>query len=667
MPLTLETPVSALPGVGPKREAALRDLGVATIGDLLWHVPTRYEDRRTVVPIADIASYPEDGEIVVSGTVESVGIRRSGNNGKLYIATVEVADDTATVPVVFFGGFRSFSNLRESARIALYGVPQRKNIGRGELFEFVSPEYVIFKEGEGIPAEWARLVPVYPTTAEVPRNWLSKLIFRVATATDLEISDELPERIRTARSLPSLREALRGIHAPRTPEEAGASRRRLAYQELFDAQKKIRDSLRVREGLHASPLASGREALERFLSSLPFELTDAQKNAAREISDDLARTCPMRRLLHGDVGSGKTVVALAAVAQCVGAGRQAAILVPTTILSAQFFRACEAFLATQGVRVAELRGGASRAARAAVLEAVARGEIDVLVGTHALLEEDVHFASLGLLVVDEQHRFGVRQREALAARGCAPHVLTMSATPIPRTLCMALYGDIDVSAIHEKPKSRKPVATKIVSDNHIGELYAFLTERAKRGDRCFWVCPLIGEADDDESASVGARAAHIEKNTQTLAVDRLHGAMSSDEKRAAIARFDVGETHVLVSTTVVEVGVDVPDAAIMVVEGATRFGLSQLHQLRGRVGRGSRAGICILLDSARNLSCNRRMEIMLETDDGFRIAEEDLRIRGAGEIAGLRQHGFGSFRVADLSRDADLLTQARDDVASLEG
>lgn len=665
MALSCNDPVSTLSGVGPKRALALSKLGIGTIGDLLWHMPLRYEDRRYVVSIAEIAAGEQSS---IAGVVESVSVRRSGGNSKLYIATVEVADSSASASVVLFGGVGSFGRLREGMGMALYGTPEERSVGRKKFLEFASPEYVTYRASDGVPADWCRIVPIYPTTADISRTWLSKLIFAAATSPSLQADDEVSGEVLHKRNLPTLLDALHGIHAPVSFEEIESSRRRLAYGEFFAVQKKIRAAASRNIGLKAYPLSSGSDLSERFVASLPFDLTGAQKNAIDEISRDIDRNVPMRRLLHGDVGSGKTVAALAAVARCVGAKRQAAILVPTTVLSGQFFGECVKYLKPLGIRCAELRGGVSKRDRTALLDGLVRGEIDVLVGTHALMEKDVEFQSLALVIVDEQHRFGVRQREALYSRGgegLLPHVLTMSATPIPRTLCMAIYGDIGMSAIREKPACRKPAVTRIMSDNHIGELYVFLSDRLGRGDRCFWVCPLIGCEDDDdekdEKSSVMARAADIEKRAPSLRVERLYGSMSGDEKISAVARFASGESNMLVSTTVVEVGVDVPDAGIMVVEGASRFGLSQLHQLRGRVGRGSRAGVCILLDTAANLSANKRLSIMLETDDGFRIAEEDLKMRGAGELAGLRQHGFSAFKAAELPQDADLLTFAMED------
>lgn len=401
--------------------------------------------------------------------------------------------------------------------------------------------------------------------------------------------------------------------------------------------------------------------------ALPFDLTDGQEGAMRDIARDLDAESPMRRLLHGDVGSGKTVVAVCAAARCAFAGHQTAILVPTAILGEQFASVCERYLAPIGVRSALLRGGASRIERASVIDGASSGEISVVVGTHALFEDDVRFRSLALVVIDEQHRFGVTQREVLASRapeGTMPHTLLMSATPIPRTLSMAFYGDIDVSAIRGRPKGRKPVVTKAVSSNHIGELAAYIEQLCQKGGKCYWVCPSVDS--DGALASVARRADEMARLAPSLSIGVVHGAMSASEKNAAIASFASGEVDLLVATTVIEVGVDVPDATMIVIEDACRYGLSTLHQMRGRVGRGGQIGMCVLLDSARSLSGDPRINVMIATDDGFRIAEEDLRTRGGGDAASTRQHGFSCLRAADLSRDADLLEMARDDAAEGE-
>jgi ATP-dependent DNA helicase RecG len=655
-----QDPLNKLDGVGPGRESALAGLGLYTVEDLLFHMPTRYEDRRRAVPIADLVP---DESAVVFGTVRSLSVRRAAGRN-LHIATFEVEDDFSAVSVVLFGGFRSFYSLKDGVRIALCGRPDVK----GASLEFQSPDYALLKRGSSeMPPGFDRILPIYPTVKGLPRRWLANLIFSCVTSPDLLPEDPIPEDILARRGLVSLRDALRGVHAPDVPEDVRRSMARLAYGELYEIQKKIFAARAARERTSALQLAHGADMAERFERSLPFELTESQRRAIGEICRDMAGCRPMSRLLHGDVGSGKTAAALSAAAMCAGAGAQTAILVPTTVLSAQFFSEASKYLAPVGIACSELRGGMGARERKDLLLRLADGKIDVIVGTHAMLEDDVVFKSLGLVVIDEQHRFGVRQRERIAGRSEGVHVLMMSATPIPRTLCMALYGDVDTSEIRGGPSCRKPVVTKVLSDNYVGDLYKFIASRVQAGCGCYWVCPLIGGdcgQECDDRSSVLSRASDIEKNIPGVKVERMYGSMKPDEKRSVMERFSSGESGILVSTTVIEVGVDVERAGVMVIESASSFGLSQLHQLRGRVGRGSRAGVCILLDGARNIKNSPRLRIMTDTCDGFLIAEEDLRLRGAGDVAGTRQHGLLNLRFADFPRDSALLEAAREDAGA---
>lgn len=627
-------------------------------------MPFRYEDRRFVTPLAEISG---EGPSVAGGIVGSLRIRPTRRRN-VFAAAFDLDDGTASVGVVVFGARNALLGLSEGRKVLLYGRPVKRD---GE-YVFPSPEYTLCSENGTPPPGWDRIVPIYPTTAGLARKTLASLIRSCVTSDSLVLCDPLPEALLKKYSFPSLDEALRGIHIPSCQEEIERSEKRLAYQEFFELQKALW-ALRKRVFALESPnLARGGAMRRRFMEALPFEPTDAQRRAVAEIAEDLSRSRPMRRLLQGDVGCGKTIVALGALAQAVGAGFRAAVLVPTTVLSGQFRRACERHLSPVGVRCAEVLGGMSEKARASLRRALEDGEVDVVVGTHALLEEWLSFDRLGLVVIDEQHRFGVAQRERMADKGRTPHLLAMSATPIPRTLCMALYGEIDSTVIAELPSSRKPVTTKIVSDNHIDELYAFLEERVASGGRCYWVCPYIGDEKRGEEGASGdesvlSRASHMRKTLRGVRVETLHGRLSAEEKRASVARFASGECDVLVSTTVIEVGIDVPEANLIVVESASGFGLSQLHQLRGRVGRGEAPGICILLDRAANIRGNRRLAVLKECSDGFAIAEKDLEMRGPGEIAGFRQHGELSFRVADVRRDADVMRLAVRDAAEMFG
>jgi ATP-dependent DNA helicase RecG len=691
-------------------------MGINTVGDLLFHLPYRYEDRRLRTPISALFDNPEaeGGRArchVVSGRVGNLQIRPTRRKN-VHIASFEIRDSTGSAGAVIFGGPRAFWGLRDGVSVILYGAPLMK----GGAPEFENPDWAILEDdGTIVSAEllnWSKIVPIYPTVKGLPRKQLAAIIYNCATSPHLVLNDPLPREILKKHAFPPLPVAIRGVHAPESPEEIEISRRRLAYQELYGIQKKILENSAKRKTRGAVPLEAVG-AVRSLAETLPFDLTASQKSAVREISADMRKNRPMYRLLQGDVGTGKTIVSVCAIAQCVKSGCQAAVLVPTTVLSAQFFASCVKYLSPLGIRCAELTGGAPAKERALFLASLASGRTDVAVGTHALLGDDVEFSALGLVIIDEQHRFGVLQRERIENRhfskgdARAPHTLMMSATPIPRTLSLALYGDIDVTVIAGNPFSGpgcQAVMTKIVSDNHIGDVYRFLADTVKAGKKCFWVCRRVGEADageetgsddssyqfeikglkgealkpvlttaephhkqpiDSELVSVMSRARDIALEIPFARVGCLYGKMSQEEKNTAIAKFSGSEaeiTEILVSTTVIEVGVDTPDASVIVIEGASGYGLSQLHQMRGRIGRGGGGGVCILLDSVGNIKKNGRLGILKNCADGFRIAEEDLKARGAGELDGLRQHGDVPLKAADLLRDSDLLEQARTDL-----
>ena len=651
--MKLSDPVSGLRGVGPGRSRLLSNLGVETVEDLLYHLPRRYEDRRFVTAISGLKS---GVPAVVKGTIRNFSERPSRKRN-LRIAFFEVSDASGEIRVVLFGGPRGFFHVAEGRSVFLYGAA---SVADDNGLELVNPEYAVRSQNEG-PPPWLRLWPIYPATKGLSASWLAALIHSCAVSSDLVLDDVLPPQLIEKYSFPGIKEAFRGIHAPESPDEAECARNRLAYQELYENQLGFTARERKRLAVKAKPMAAGMDFERRFIESLPFEPTESQQHAIRDIAADMDREIPMHRLVIGDVGSGKTAVAAAAAARCAGAGYQAAILVPTTILADQFFAFCERYLTEAGARVAKISGGMRQSERDEFLWKLRDGEIDVVVGTHAMLGDGIAFRSLGLLVIDEQQRFGVRQRDRLASPDRGVHVLMTSATPIPRTLRMAFYGDIAYTQISSRPDKGR-ILTKLVSDNHVAELYRFIEEKITRSnERCYWVCPRIGEAGDEDS-SVASRARDIEKNLRGVRVEVLTGAMSGEEKTRVMERF-AASPGILVSTTVIEVGVDVQGANIMIVESAASYGLSQLHQIRGRVGRGNLGGICILLDAAKNLSGNKRLELLAECDDGFRIAEEDLRIRGAGEYLGVRQHGDEAFRVADMARDEKWFLAARDDAA----
>lgn len=652
----LSDPIQELNGVGPKRKAALASLGIAFVEDLLFHMPMRYEDRRTATPIERLVP---DKTAIVRGTLESINRRKAHGRRNLWITTAEVRDATGSVAVVWFGGWTIDMTAHEGRSVVLCGTPTIKD----RSLEIASPEYKILPDDPDealLPdAEWNRIVPIYPTTEGLPRKWLARIVYECATSPDLQAVEGVPEPLLAKRKLLPLRDALRGIHNPASRQEIIEARKSLVYREFFALQEALWEARARRAARGAPSLAAGNSEQERFLRSLNFELTPSQREALNEISADLDREIPMTRLLQGDVGSGKTVVALASAAKALGAGRQVAILAPTTVLSAQLQAGCERYLTPLGFTCLEITGGMSASDRKDLLTRVGRNEPLVLTGTHALLEEGVVFGNLGLAIIDEQHRFGVMQRSLLRGKNDRAHALMMSATPIPRTLCLTLYGDIDSSVIKGKPQGRRPVATKVVDARRVDEIYRQMRKEVASGGRCYWICPLIG----DENDGVLARAKDIARRLPGIAVATLHGGMPPGEKKSVMTRFAAGEDQIVVSTTVVEVGVDVPEASFITIESASNFGLSQLHQLRGRVGRGERRGVCLLLDDTQKNGTNERLAILEKCDDGFAIAEADLNLRGAGELTGLRQHGEAEFRVASFTKDIRLLEWAKEDVA----
>jgi ATP-dependent DNA helicase RecG len=650
--------VSALRGVGHRRGRLLEVLGIKNIGDMLYHLPNRYEDRRSVTSAYRLM---EGKAAVVSGKIGNFSTRIARSRS-VNIATFTVSDDSGEAYVVLFGGSRKFGQICDGDAIYLYGVP---SVSSKNFFEFKNPEYFIC-DAYGSAPSWLRLWPVYPTTKGLPRSWLANAIYGCVMSQELSLDDPLPPRIIERYSFPSLKEAFKGIHAPSDTGDIQRARDRLAYQDFFENQLLIAEREKQRSLFPAHPMGSGEQLQARCISGLPFELTDSQKKALSDISGDMDSAVPMNRLVVGDVGSGKTAVAASASIRCAGAGYQAAILVPTTILSRQFFGFCEKYMSGLGVRVAAISGGTPRAAKDELLWKLRDGEIDILIGTHAMLSDGVAFKSLGLLVIDEQQRFGVLQRDKVSSVNRGVHLLMTSATPIPRTLRMAFYGDIAYTQMGTRPGKGR-IVTRLVSDNHIGELYKFLESRIKTSnERCYWVCPTIGDGGTfaDGDSSVTGRARDIKRNIGGISVEVITGTMTEAEKSAGMERFS-DTAGILVSTTVIEVGVDVEGANIIIIESASSYGLSQLHQMRGRVGRGERSGVCVLLDSARNLKNSERLGVLLRCRDGFEIAEEDLKLRGAGEYLGTRQHGEENFRVADIARDEKWFVSAKRD--ALEG
>ncbi|MFT3761217.1 MAG: ATP-dependent DNA helicase RecG [Pseudoxanthomonas sp.] len=672
-----DQPIGRLSGAGPRVLEKLAARGLTTLQDLWLHLPLRYEDRTTLTAIRDL----QPGVAAqVEGRVEAV------ERGFRYrpLLRVAIGDESQATLVLRFFHFRSqqVNQFRVGARVRCYGTPRPGQHG----LEIVHPSYRVLGEDDEA-ALGAQLDPVYPAVEGVGPATLRKLI---GQALDLLPDDAalelLPPQWQSELRLPSLREALLTMHRPARDADLAAlaagthpAQRRLALEELLAHHLSLRRQ-RIAMQQHRAPALAGQGVLaEKLRRSLPFALTGAQRRVYAQIRDDLAKPVPMLRLVQGDVGSGKTVVAALAAMLAVEAGKQAALAAPTELLAEQHLNNLRVWLEPIGVRVAWLAGKVTGKARAAVLADVASGAAQVVVGTHALMQEAVVFHDLALAIVDEQHRFGVHQRLALKEKGAsadsAPHQLVMTATPIPRTLAMAAYADLDVSAIDELPPGRTPVQTVALGAEKRPELIERIRAACTEGRQAYWVCTVIDESEEEIGKSgqgwpgsgggprIEAQAAQTTFEQLTASMPELrialvHGRMKATEKQATMRAFKAGEIDLLVATTVIEVGVDVPNASLMIVENAERLGLAQLHQLRGRVGRGAAASTCVLLyQPPLSQMARQRLATMRETNDGFVIAEKDLELRGPGELLGTRQTGLAGFRVADLGRDAGLLPQ----------
>lgn len=654
MPVTRQTPLTELPGVGPARGKKLEKLGLSTLGDTLNHLPQRYEDRRECCALKDAPQErPCCVSLIVAETPRVSYVRRG-----LSLVKVRGVDGTGSVNITFFNQDYIREVIRAGESYVFFGVVERQ----GNLFSMTNP--VFEREGDG--RHTGLIMPVYPLTAGISNNLLAGLTRRAVDDCLDGLPEALPEEVRLAHRLCQTQFARKNIHYPADYEALAIARRRMVFEELFVltcglAQLKDRRSAGSGRRISGAP--------EEFSVLLPFAPTAAQRRAMDDISADLRSGKAMNRLVQGDVGSGKTAVAAFGAWAAAKNGIQCALMAPTELLAEQHARTMDALLSPAGVRVALLTGSVKGAEKKALLSALAAGEIDLAVGTHALFSQGVEYRELGLVIADEQHRFGVAQRSALAEKGGAvpPHVLVMSATPIPRTLALIIYGDLDVSVMDELPPGRTPVATFAVGENKRQRMYGFVRKQVAEGRQVYIVCPSVEENgggwEDGPGMDLKAVTSYArqlqEQVFPDLRVGFVHGKLKPREKEAVMAAFAGGTLDVLVSTTVIEVGVDVPNASLMVVENAERFGLSQLHQLRGRVGRGRHQSYCVLMTASRSETARERLRALCATNDGFQIAEEDLRLRGPGDFFGKRQHGLPQLKVADFAADMELLKEAR--------
>jgi ATP-dependent DNA helicase RecG len=696
----LQTPVQYVKGVGPRLALTLQKMELFTVEDLLFHFPRRYEDRTRFRPLSQL----RDGETVCTcGTVIGVGVDRTAKR-RLLLTKVAISDGTGTATLVFFAQpwLKDVFQRLTGQAISVFGQVRRER-ATGPV-QFQHPEWEELGE-EGDALHLNRIVPVYPLTEGLASKTLRTAIYNAVERYAGYVPDLLPRDLRSRMSLVDVTTALFQIHFPESPEALEAARRRLVFDELFLLQTALalrKQSLAVE--FPGVAFQTKPEHIEELRRSLPFALTRAQERVIGEITADMARPHPMNRLLQGDVGSGKTIVAAAAILTAARNGYQTAMMVPTEILAEQHLSVMRRLLEPLGLRVHRLVGSVRAKGKRIIKEEIARGEADVLIGTHALIQEGVDFHRLGLVIVDEQHRFGVLQRMALvekaatgpephaetpqqlalgelaapgsvlpasgegddpqpgagAKRPCAPDVLVMTATPIPRTLALTVYGDLDVSVIDELPPDRKPIRTHWRSKTQRAQIYSGVTKLVAERKQVYVVCPLVAESDKLQARAATELKEHLQRDVfPDLRVGLLHGQMAAWEKDEVMEQFRGREIDILVATVVIEVGVDVPNACCMIIEDAERFGLAQLHQLRGRVGRGADQSYCILLADPRTDDGRQRLEAMVRTSDGFQIAEEDLKLRGPGEFYGTKQSGILKLRIANILGDQRILEEAR--------
>jgi ATP-dependent DNA helicase RecG len=644
--------VRKIPGIGVKKAGELHALGIATVGDLLEYYPFRYEDYTPQDP-----ARLEDGmRHALLGTVYSEPSMYRYGAGKARLSCRLVAG-----PLLFTAVWFNQMYLQEQLRVG------RKVllVGKWEASRrLLNVTETIFPDTQGMNE--LRLQPVYPLSGNVAQRWLRRTIRQALEQFGEQVEEVLPESLRDQHRFLSRKQAIRSIHMPEGEQESRKARESLVYEELFLFQLKLqsfRSLSRIEQDGLAQPIDT--EAIAKLIGRLPYRLTDGQRESLKQILRDMRESSCMNRLLQGDVGAGKTVVAGISLFAAVRAGNQGALMAPTELLAEQHQRTLTSILADTSVRIELLTGSLTERRRKDILSGLQAGEIDIVVGTHALIQNDVYFHKLGLVVIDEQHRFGVRQRALLRSKGMNPDILTMTATPIPRTLAITAFGDIDISTIRELPSGRKPIKTYAVKHDMLERVLKFIYKETRAGRQAYVICPLIEESQKLDVQNAEQLYRDLADKFPDLNVGLLHGRMEAEDKHRVMSDYAANRLQVLVSTTVIEVGVDVPNATLMVVYDADRFGLSQLHQLRGRVGRGSLQSYCILIADPKNAVAQERLKAMTVTNDGFEIANLDLAIRGPGEFFGAKQSGIPPFRLADLTRDYRLLEQARDDAATM--
>lgn len=639
----MDQPLKYVKGVGENRARLFAKLGLFTLGDLLHYFPRDYEDRSVYKPISEAA----DGESITVRVRFVSDIAESRPRRNLSLLKAQVTDGVSLMNVTWFNQSYIKQSIDTSREYVFFGTVKRL----GARVEIHNP---VFEELEHSGNLTGRIVPVYSLTRGITQNMLRKILRNALDAVSDKLVDILPSGFRSQYRLAETAFAFEQIHFPTSMENMEMARRRLVFEELLLLQLglfSIKGSNNNQNGIRFSPVD-----MEPFLKALPFRLTSAQERVLAEIKADMESDKRMNRLIQGDVGSGKTIMAVLAIYIAASSGYQSAFMAPTEILAEQHYRSIAPLLEKFGIKVGLLTGGMKKKEKETIKKEAGEGRLDVLIGTHAILEDSTVFSRLGLVITDEQHRFGVRQRARLSQKGENPDLLVMTATPIPRTLSLVLYGDLDVSIIDTLPPDRKPIKTYVVDESMRDRVYQFIRKNIAEGRQAYIVCPLVEESEELEVESATGLVEKIREDAlKGLRVGLIHGKMKSADKDEVMRKFSKGELDVLVSTTVIEVGVNVPNANIMVIENAERFGLAQLHQLRGRVGRGPYQSYCILFNQGKSHISRQRMEILAKSNDGFVISEKDLELRGPGDIFGVRQHGLPEFRIANLYRDMEVL------------
>ncbi|WP_058486340.1 ATP-dependent DNA helicase RecG [Defluviitalea phaphyphila] len=647
--MDLSHPVEVVKGVGEQTLKKLNKLGIYTVEDLLYHFPRSYEDRSKIIKISQI-EYNKTNTILAKINTLPQNIKR----GKKIITKVNLRDDSGSIFAVWFGQ----PYLKKQFKLNDTYIFTGKVTYKYGQIQIESPDYEKIVDDKDIFTK--RIIPIYPSTYKLSQKVIRQIIYNALVETQNQLIEFLPLWIRKKYKLADYNYAIHNIHFPESEDSFLISRKRLVFEELFLLQTGLM-SIKNKIGKNKKAIKFKEiKELDDFIKSLPFELTNAQKRVFNEIKQDMINDKIMNRLVQGDVGSGKTIIAALALFLAVKNGYQGVMMAPTEVLATQHYKGLTPLLEKFNIKTGLLTGSLTKKQKENILNQIKNGDIDIVFGTHALIQEKVSFKSLGLVITDEQHRFGVRQRNMLSEKGNNPDVLVMTATPIPRTLALILYGDLDISIIDELPPGRKNIDTYAVNSSYRHRIYQFIKKELINGRQAYVICPMVEEAEEENLKSVISYTEELQKEFKGYKVSYLHGKMKPKEKQKIMNDFSEGKIQILVSTTVIEVGVNVPNATIMLIENAERFGLAQLHQLRGRVGRGEFKSYCILITDSKNKVTIERMKIMKKTNNGFKISETDLKIRGPGEFFGTRQHGLPDLKIANLYKDIPILKKAQE-------